>query len=49
MKAKIVEFFGAHEGELAAMKAKIVEFWLKPVGDALRKRLENHAWWNLCP
>ena len=33
----------AHEGELVAMKAKIVEFWLKPVGDALRKRLENQG------
>ena len=28
----------AHEGELVAMKAKIVEFWLKPVGGALTKK-----------
>ena len=27
----------AHEGELVAMKAKIVDFWLKPVGSTLRK------------
>ena len=39
----------AHEGELAAMKAKLVDFWLKPVGGTLRKRLENYEWGNLCP
>ena len=27
----------AHEGELVAMKAKIADFWLNPVGGTLRK------------
>ena len=27
----------AHEGEVVAMKAKIVDFWLKPVGGTVRK------------
>ena len=39
----------AHEGELVAMKAKIVDFWLKPVEGTLRKKLENYKWGNLCP
>ena len=39
----------AHEGELVAMKAKLVDVWLEPVGGALRKRQENFKWGNLCP
>ena len=34
----------AHEGELVPMKAKIVEFWLEPVGGTLRKRPDNREW-----
>ena len=32
-----------------AMKAKIVEFLLKPVGGTPRKRLGNYKWGNLWP
>ena len=39
----------AHEGEIVAMKAKIVEFWLKPIGGILGKRPGNYKWGNLCP
>ena len=36
-----MEVFCAHEGELVAMNAKLVDVWLEPVGGALRKRQEN--------
>ena len=43
-----------HEDELLPIKAKILamkgntaEFWQKPAGGAVEKRLQNHEWGEL--